>query len=71
MAQKRFIYWTADGKRHWTPLFDPPIALDPSEFAEFDRADKFYGCCRPRCCTRPPGPAETKSETRVAMVRDR
>jgi hypothetical protein len=42
MSGKRFTYWTSDGKRHWTPLFDPPIILDLSESAKIRRADKFY-----------------------------
>jgi hypothetical protein len=61
IAAKRFTYWTADGKRHWTPLFDPPITLDLSQSAKFAPADKHYDCrtrkellalARPRSGTR-------------------
>lgn len=42
MSKKRLTYWTADGKRHWTPRFDPPISLDLDESAKFPEADKHY-----------------------------
>jgi len=42
---KRFTYWTSDGKRHWTPLFDPPITLSLSESAKLRRRRKKYAAC--------------------------
>jgi hypothetical protein len=40
MAQKRFTYWTADGKRHWTPFIG--IAVELSEFEKHGPADRRY-----------------------------
>ncbi len=40
--KKRFTYWTADGKRHWTPYLN--IILGLSESTKFRPADKFYDC---------------------------
>ena len=39
---KRFVYWTSDGKRHWSPFLN--ITLDLSESAKFREADKLYDC---------------------------
>jgi hypothetical protein len=64
MSKRRLTYWGADGKRHWTERFDPPITLDLSESAKFGPADKFYGCRRPHTKHRGPR-AGTKSGTRL------
>ena len=40
--RKRFVYWTSDGKRHWSPFLN--ITLDLSESAKFREADKLYDC---------------------------
>jgi hypothetical protein len=42
--QKRLTYGTADGKRHWTPLFDPPITLGLLESAKFGPDDMKFVC---------------------------
>lgn len=42
---KRFTYWTADGKRHWTPRLN--ITLSDAESALLDQQGT-YDVCRNR-----------------------
>lgn len=60
VRQRRFIYWTADGKRHWTPHLG--ITLGLSESRKFRSADKLYNC--ELHCNEPREVERTSSATR-------
>lgn len=67
MAAKRFVYWTGDGKRHWSPRLN--ITLGLSESARFPRADMLRDCRNGD--TERPAPARSKSVLRREKAQSR